>query len=471
MADKEVSTVTSDALYGSRAPLVYTHCRLEVLSGPSAGKVIETEKDLVRVGSAPGNDLVLDDPEVSRSHLELRRQVGQYVLADLGSTNGTFIGDLQVKEATIRTAKEINLGGTTTIRFHPLSTQVRFEPSGSGRLDELVGDSMLMREIFFVIERVAPTDLAVLITGGTGTGKELVMRAVHKLSRRKDRPVVTLAAGALPPALLESALFGHEKGAVDGADDAYAGAFERANGGTLFLDELSELPLELQPRLLRAIERGEIQRQKGQAPIQVDVRVIAATSRDIGELVDQGKFRADLFYRLAEIRVDLPNLVDRKDDLPVLVADFFRRYEAQIAATGSKARKLAPAALAQLSRYDFPGNVRELMNVLRRGVAMAKGEEVLVGDLPAEITGAKGKPGATPPGSHQVLLLDATLPFKDAKAQILDAFERQYLIDLLNRHKLHISKAAREAGIDRRHLYRLLDKYGIEMKERELEES
>jgi DNA-binding NtrC family response regulator len=470
MTDKEVSTATRDSLFGSRQPMVYTHCRIEVLSGGSAGRVLETEKDLVRIGSAPGSDLVIQDPAVSRNHVELRRRIGQYVLADVGSTNGTFIGDIQVTEATLRTVKEISLGDTTTIRFVPLSTEVRFEPSGQGRLDDLVGDSVLMREVFFVIERVAPTDLAVLITGGTGTGKEPVTRAVHNHSRRKDKPLVTLAAGSLPPALLESALFGHEAGALQGADATYAGAFERANGGTLFLDELSELPLELQPRLLRAIERGEIQRMQGQAPVQVDVRVVAATSRDIGELVDQGKFRADLYYRLAEIRIDLPPLAERKEDIPVLVTDYFRRYAEQIAATGSKAKRLAPAALAQLQRYDFPGNVRELVNILRRGVAVAKGEEVLVGDLPVEVTGAKPKPGAVPPGSHQVLLLDATLPFKDAKAQILDAFERQYLIDLLQRHKLHISRAAREAGIDRRHLYRLLDKYGIEMKERELED-
>jgi DNA-binding NtrC family response regulator len=219
--------------------------------------------------------------------------------------------------------------------------------------------------------------------------------------------------------------------------------------------------------LLRAIERGEIQRLRGQAPVRVDVRLVAAASSDIKSLVEQGKFRDDLYYRLAEIRLDLPLLKDRPEDIPALVSHFFAKYADQIVATGSTAKRLAPGALQALQRFTFPGNVRELVNVLRRGVAAATGEEVLASDLPVEVTGAKpGRGGATP----SVLLLDSTVPFKDAKAQVLDAFERQYLIDLLHRHKMHISRAAREAGIDRRHLYRLLDKYGIEFKEREIEE-
>lgn len=464
---EEPFTDTRPALVDGRPPIVYSHCRLRVIGGPSKGKELETEKDLIRVGVAADADLLLiEDSAISRSHFELRRKKGEYVIVDTNSTNGTFVGSLQVKEAILRRTSEISIGDST-ILFEPMSTEVKPEPSRARSCDEMVGDSVVMRETFFIIERVAPTELAVLVTGGTGTGKELVARAVHRLSKRRDQMFVTMAAGALPPALLESALFGHEVGAFPGADTVYQGAFERANGGTLFLDELAQLPMDLQQRLLRAIERGEILRLGGQQPVRIDVRVVAAAPSDIKSLVEQGKFRDDLYYRLAEIRLDLPPLKDRLEDIPALAAQFFSKYADQISGTGSKAKRLAPGALQALQRYAFPGNVRELMNVLRRGVAAATGEEVLASDLPAEVTGAKpGRGSATP----SVLMLDSTVPFKDAKAQVLDTFERQYLIDLLHRHKMHISRAAREAGIDRRHLYRLLDKYGIEFKEREIEE-
>lgn len=469
MTEKEPLTDTREALIDGRPPLVYTHCRIRVTAGPDAGKQIETEKDLVRVGTSGDNDLVLEDPTVSRAHFELRRKKGDFTLVDPGSKNGTFVGSLQVKEATIRRATEITIG-SSTLMFEPRSTEVKLEISGRRSCGDMVGDSVAMRELFFIIERVAPTELAVMVTGATGTGKELVARAVHQLSRRRDQPFVTLACGALPAALLESALFGHEAGAMAGADAPYPGAFERAQGGTLFLEELNELPLDLQPRLLRAIERGEIQRFRGQAPVRVDVRLVAASSVDIKALVADGKFRDDLYYRLAEIRIDLPPLEERPEDIPALAQAFFQRYRDQIEATGSKASRLGSGALIALERYPFPGNVRELMNILRRGVAVATGPEILASDLPPEVTGARAPSRTERAPASQVLLLDSSLRFKDAKAQVLDAFERQYLLDLLQRHHMHISRASREAGIDRRHLYRLLDKYGIEMKERELEE-
>jgi two-component system, NtrC family, response regulator AtoC len=209
-------------------------------------------------------------------------------------------------------------------------------------------------------------------------------------------------------ALIESALFGHEAGALAGAEAPYPGAFERASGGTLFLDELNQLPLDLQPRLLRAIERGEIQRLRGHAPVRVDVRVVAATAVDMKALVEQAKFRDDLYYRLAEIRIDLPPLKDRVEDVPALVDRFFQKYGGEIAETGSKARGVSQSALAQLQRYSFPGNVRELFNALRRGVAVATGEEISVADLPSEVSGSKGPVARGPASGSQVLLLDAS---------------------------------------------------------------
>jgi DNA-binding NtrC family response regulator len=461
-------TKTREAAVGERRALAYRRCRITVTSGPNAGRVLETEKDLIRIGSVTDNDLVIQDPAVSRYHLEVKKQKGEYIIVDNNSTNGTFVGALRVKEATIRHRGEIHVGDSSLL-FEPIDTEFVVEPSGAERCDDLVGRSLPMREIYTVIERVAPTELTILVTGETGTGKELVARALHKKSRRQGGPFVTLDCSALPPTLIESALFGHEKGAFTGADQAYAGVFERADGGTLFLDELGELPLELQPKLLRALERGEIQRLRGDKTIRVNVRVIGATNRDLHKMVQEGRFRGDLYYRLAVIRIQIPALREREEDFPLIVEEFFRRYGNELEATGAKAKRIGAGALAALERYNWPGNVRELMNVLRRAAVFAGGEEITMGELPEEITGNKAPIRARSPSSP-MSMPDASVPFKDAKAKVLDAFERQYLQDLLLRHKQNISKAAREAGIDRRHLYRLLDKYEIEVKDRELED-
>lgn len=462
---EEQFTKTREATLGERRAIVFQRCRIQVAGGPGAGATLETEKDLIRIGSAPDNDLVVQDPAVSRYHLEVHKKDGGYVIKDNGSTNGTFVGELRVKEATIRRRGEIKVGDSALL-FEPIDTELVVEPSGAERCIDLVGRSVPMREIYTVIDRVAPTELTILVTGETGTGKELVARALHKKSRRKDEPFVTLDCSALPPTLIESALFGHEKGAFTGAEHAYAGVFERAHGGTLFLDELGELPLELQPKLLRALERGEIQRLRGDKTIRVDVRVIGATNRDLHAMVQEGSFRGDLYYRLAVIRIELPALRARLIDLPLIVEEFFSRYGNELEATGARARRLGPGAVSALEAYEWPGNVRELMNVLRRAVVFARGEEITVADLPTEVSGARDKVPTSNPG-HAMALPDASVPFKDAKATVLDAFERQYLQDLLVRHKQNISKAAREAGIDRRHLYRLLDKYAIDVKDRD----
>ena len=448
-----------------RRALVFRRCRITVAQGPAAGQRIETEKDLIRIGSAPDNDLVIADPAVSRHHLEVHKQDGEYVIKDAGSTNGTFVGELRVKEATIRRRGEIQVGDSTLL-FEPADTELVVEPSGAERCVDLVGRSVPMREIYTVIERVAPTELTILVTGETGTGKELVARALHARSRRADGPFVTLDCSALPPTLIESALFGHEKGAFTGADQAYAGVFERADGGTLFLDELGELPVELQPKLLRALERGEIQRLRGDQTIRVDVRVVGATNRDLHQMVQQSTFRGDLYYRLAVIRIELPALRARLEDLPLIIDAFFERSGEELARTGARARRVGVGALAALEAYDWPGNVRELMNVLRRATVFARDDEITVQDLPEEVTGGRPEAPAPRSPSQSMALPDASVPFKDAKAKVLDAFERQYLQDLLVRHEQNISKAAREAGIDRRHLYRLLDKYEIELEDR-----
>lgn len=461
-------TKTREASLGERKAIVYQRCRITITTGPESGTVLESEKSVIRIGSVPDNDLVIKDPAVSRNHLEVHKRDGEYVIVDNNSTNGTFVGSLRVKEATIRHRGEIQIGDSSLL-FEPMNTELVLEPSGAERCDDLVGRSVPMREIYTVIERVAPTELTILVTGETGTGKELVARALHKKSRRKDGPFVCLDCSALPPTLIESALFGHEKGAFTGADQAYAGVFERADGGTLFLDELGELPIELQPKLLRALERGEIQRLRGDKTIRVNVRVIGATNRDLHQMVQEGHFRGDLYYRLAVIRISLPALRERVEDVPLISDEFFRRYGQELEETGARAKRLGPGAMTALENYAFPGNVRELMNILRRASVFAQGEEITVSELPDELSGGKPQPPKRHP-SNSVALPDSSMPFKDAKAKVLDAFERQYLQDLLTRHKQNISKAAREAGIDRRHLYRLLDKYQIDVKDRSTED-
>lgn len=463
--EKEVYTHAQEALLDGRPPIVYTHCRLSVVAGSNAGRVLESEKELIRVGANPDNDLLIEDAAVSRAHFELHKKEGAYTLLDQGSSNGTFVGSLQIKEATLRSTTEIEIGDST-IRFEPMSTEIEVAPSIARRCGEMVGDALAMREIYCIIERIAATELAILVTGETGTGKELVARAIHANSRVSEGPMVTLALGTLPPALVESALFGHEPGAFDGANETYSGAFERAAGGTLFLDEVDALPIDLQARLLRALERGEILRQRGDRIVRVNTRVVAAVGSDIQSKVEKNEFRGDLYYRLAVIRLDLPLLKDRIEDVPVIVEDFFERYGPELQEIGATAQRMSSAAMTQLCNYTFPGNVRELINILRRAVALATAEEISVADLPPEVTGARGGADVSAKAPNAVVLPDASMRFKDAKAKVLGAFERQYLQDLLQRHSSNISKAAREAGIDRRHLYRLLDKCSIDVKDR-----
>lgn len=450
------SAMTEEAVIGGQRPIVYSHCRLRVTSGPSQGFALESEKDTIRVGAAPDNDVVLEDTLVSRFHLEIRKVQGSFRLVDVGSKNGTFVGDVEIREALIRKRTEISLGESTLV-LEPLSTEVIAEPSGTGRLGNMVADSIAMRRIFTVVERIASTELPILLTGEAGTGKETLARTIHAEGRRSGGPFVALSLRALPEKLIETALFGYERDAVPGATDLYPGAFERARGGTLFLDDLESLPEPLQARVDRAIERSEILRVGGKHHERVDARLVAAARPDLRKRVEDGRFAPELYHRLAVIELAIPSLTERREDIPRLVESFFLSWSKELEGRGVPARRLSPAALERLGRYSFPGNVRELMNVLQQAASAARDAEVTVEDLPPEVLGRPGLETRSGSGFP-----DASMPFKDAKAQVLDLFERQYLEDLLSRHDQNISKAAREAGIDRRHLYRLLDKYQIE---------
>src|SRR5215472_7735792 len=287
------------------------------------GKEIAIDVEPVVVGRDSGVQIVLDDPEVSAIHCELRGVDHGILVRDLGSTNGTYIGPTRVKEAVITTGTELTVGRSRLL-VEPTSKQ-RVDVGFADHFGPIVGGSPKMRRVFSILEKVAPTALSVLILGETGTGKELVAKAIHDASPRKDGPFVVVDCGSIPPTLAESLLFGHEKGAFTGATERRKGALSEANGGTLFLDELGELPVDLQPKLLRALSERQVKRVGGSSFEPIEVRVLAATRRDLGTEMNARRFRSDLFFRIAQVRVELPALRERLSDLPLLVEDVCRR--------------------------------------------------------------------------------------------------------------------------------------------------
>src|SRR5580658_8517174 len=323
--------------------------------GPD-GKGVAIDVDPVVVGRDEGAQLVLADQEVSSFHCELSATSEGILVKDLGSTNGTFIGTLRVREVLVTSSVDLTLG----------QSKVHVEPSKSHRVDvgfadkfgPLVGSSPKMRRVFSVLDRVANTALSVLILGETGTGKELVAKAIHDASERKKGPFVVVDCGSIPPTLAESVLFGHEKGSFTGANERRKGALAEADGGTLFFDELGELPIELQPKLLRALAERQVKRVGGSQFESIDVRVLAATRRDLGAEMNAGRFRSDLFFRIAQVRVELPPLRERLSDIPAIVDDVCRR-----AGRAEHSQAVLAWIEQRMASHDWPGNVRELVNV------------------------------------------------------------------------------------------------------------
>lgn len=314
----------------------------------------------------------------------------------------------------------------------------------------VVGRSAAMQEAHRLIEQAARLDITVLLTGETGTGKELAARAVHLNSARRERPFVAVNCGALPTELVESELFGHAKGAFTGAAQAKAGLFEEANGGTLFLDEVGELPLNVQVKLLRVLQEKEVRRVGETRSVQVDVRVVAATHRDLRAAAAQGRFREDLFYRLNVFPVQLPPLRERKEDIPLLAAHLLDKH---CKTMGRTLEGMTPEALRVLMGYPWPGNVRELENALMRAVAVAAGPGVTERDLPPEV---RERQEGTLPG-----VAAKQLPYRDALDLARDRFSREYLTALLRDYEGNVTRAAEHAGIERESLHRLLKRYSI----------
>jgi DNA-binding NtrC family response regulator len=441
--------------------------QLTVVDGVDVGVGGTFEQSVIRIGADPLCDVALTDPTVSRMHAELRRRGDALELIDLKSTNGTYVDGINVGTVDISTRSLFQVG-KTHIRVAKLTEQVAIEVTDRTRYGSMIGRSAALREIFSILDRVAPSDLSVVIEGETGSGKELIARAIHENSNRSDQPFVVFDCSAFPATLLESELFGHERGAFSGADRRHHGVFERANGGTIFFDELGEMDIEFQSKFLRVLETGDVRRVGGEKMFHVDVRVVAATNRNLDDLVEEKKFRSDLYYRLAKVRFRIPALRDRVEDIPLLAEYFLNQMCTDLSAKPL----LTEDAVRALQEYRWPGNIRELRNVVERAVAFCDEGIVTASYFRSELDlslggGALGR-GPDPlgrvgsgGGRSTAIPLGPLEPFRQAKEAVVADFELGYLRRLLEINGNNISKAAREAQIDRRHLYRLLKKHEL----------
>jgi DNA-binding NtrC family response regulator len=428
-----------------------TETRARVLNWIVSGGVARTAEgatftidvDPVVVGRDPGATIVLADPEVSALHCELRAVSEGVRVLDLGSTNGTFVGPVRVREAVLSAPAELVVGRSKVL-IEPQARR-RVEVGYLDHFGPLIGTAPRMRRVFAVLEKVAPTPLSVLLLGETGTGKELAARAVHDASDRGEGPFVVVDCGSIPPTLAESLLFGHEKGAFTGANERRKGALAEANGGTLFLDELGELPLELQPRLLRALSEKQVKRVGGSSFEPIDARVLAATRRDLGAEMNAGRFRSDLFFRIAQVRVELPPLRERLSDIGLLVEHVCRQ-----AGKAEHAQAVLGWIEQRRAHYDWPGNVRELVNVASVAAALAHDPQSI--DDVLTLAADEAPVSARGPSTA----------FGEAKRAAVAAFEKEYFSELARRCQGNVSEMARQSGMERHHVRAYLRKHGVE---------
>lgn len=391
------------------------------------------------IGKEAGNDLVIDDKFISGRHLKATRKMGLFHVVDQHSTNGTFLNNVRLFEAEIPIGTVLRIG-ETQISFEPLTA-----PSKEESFEGMIGSDPGIRHLADLIARVAPSPAAVAILGESGTGKELVARALHARSDRTHRPFIPVNCAAISKELIESELFGHEKGSFTGATNARKGAFEEADGGTLFLDEIGELPLDLQAKLLRALESGEIKRVGASKPSLVDVRIVAATNRDLLASAREGKFREDLYYRLCVVPLHLPPLRNRRGDIMTLADHFVRMFSPK-----NQAVKFTALAMDRLQSHHWPGNIRELRNVVHRSLLLRRGPMIDVGDLTFDTEMNKDVGIEVP-----------DLPVGMTLEEMLLKVERQIVENALRRFNNNRERVAKELGVARSTLFKRLKEWGL----------
>jgi DNA-binding NtrC family response regulator len=420
---------------------VIAQFQLRVVGGPDLGTTFASRGARTVIGSHESADLVLTDPTVSRFHCELIVHAAGVDINDLGSRNGTAVNGVSILAAHLAPGSMLGIG-RTQLHFEAGDGVVRLPMSTRERFGLLVGRSRAMATLFATLERAAASDSTVLLQGETGTGKDAAAESIHQESARRDGPFVVVDCGSIPPNLIESELFGHERGSFTGAVSDRLGALEAADGGTLFLDELGELPRDLQPKLLRALERREIKRIGATQPTPVDVRIIAATNRNLRAEVNAGLFRADLYYRLAVLDVTMPPLRERPEDIPPIIEHMLGVLELTNDPRAAWLR--SPETAAKLAGHPWPGNVRELRNYVERCIAFET-------EIPLNVS----EP------DNAMTLIDPRQPLRVVRDRWGKFMERKYLEQLLELHHDNVAAAARAAGVDRVHLHRLLSRCGL----------
>ncbi len=430
------SDVTATAAFVDDAPSLRVHAaEVSVTSGADAGRALRIEHPTFVIGTGPGADLRLTDASVSREHLRVSLEPDGVRIRDAGSKNGTWLGAVRVTDVLLTSTASVQVA-RTMLSFRVDAGQIDLPLSREPSFGGAIGVSTAMRHLFALLERVADSEVTVLLEGESGVGKEVLATAIHAKSPRADRPFVAVDCGAIPAGLIESELFGHERGAFTGAEKARLGVFEQANGGTLFLDEIGELPLDMQPKLLRVLEQREVRPVGSRDVRKIDVRVIAATNRRLAEAAQKNEFRKDLFYRLAVARVTVPPLRDRPDDIIPLARAFLRTL------TGHETAEIPADLAALLTSYSWPGNVRELRNAMERHTLLDARDPATLFD------------GAT--GSARQDL--SSLPLREARRIALERFEADYVPRVLARANGVVSKAAQLAEVARPSFYRMLER-------------
>jgi transcriptional regulator with GAF, ATPase, and Fis domain len=416
---------------------------LTVVEGPDVGKSLRAATSEISVGTAPGNDLVLTDPTVSRHHISLTATPEGFQLRDLGSSNGTRVGGVTLALGYVDDGARVRVG-RTTVRIDQVDEAICEALSPDDRFGSILGASAGMRRIFAALPRIAQSDSTVLLEGETGTGKGVLAAAIHEASARASRPFVVLDCAAIAPTLIESELFGHVKGSFTGATSDRAGAFEQTSGGTIFIDEIGELPLDMQPKLLRALEERTVKRVGGNQRVKLDARVIAATNRDLRAEINRGAFRADLYYRLNVVRLHIPPLRERTGDIERLARHFYAELLPDQPMPGE--------LLDGFRRQAWPGNVRELRASVERAVLF---------DDPALMALDGAREEGKVEGAEESESFDPRVPFRVAKQRAADRWEGRWVLELMTHAKGNISEASRMAKMDRSHLRTLLRKYGV----------